>query len=303
MRRLCPSLTDLQAFEMAARHGSFTRAAMELSVTQGAVSKQVKQLEQFVGVELFLRLRHGLILTEAGHSYLSKIQAGLGQIEAATLELISHQGRGGLLRLTCMPTFGARWLIPRLNGFTRARPDINVEFLPHRQGYDFSAPELDAAVRFGEGAWPGSGADYIVGREVVPVGSPRLFARPCTRAEDLLAHPLMHHTSALEGWHDWFSQAGCDTRRARDGARFDQYNLLSQAAAAGFGIALIPRCLIEDELRDGKLAAVIDLPIRARQGYYLCYPEQKARLPILQAFRDWMMEVSLAAEPRPAGAV
>ncbi len=285
---------------MAARHGSFTRAAQELSVTQGAVSKQVKQLEQFVGVELFLRLRHGLVLTEAGQAYLTKIQVGLGQIEAATLELISHQGQGGMLHLTSMPTFGARWLIPRLAGFMRLRPDIHVEFLPHRKGYDFSTPELDAAVRFGEGVWPGSGADYIVGRDVVPVGSPKLFPHPCKAPEELLMHPLMHHTSALEGWTDWFSQVGCDVRRTREGARFDQYNLLSQAAAAGFGIALIPRCLIEDELRDGKLAPVIDLHIRARQGYYLCYPEAKANLPTLQAFRQWLMEESLAAEPRGA---
>ncbi|ALM82286.1 LysR substrate-binding domain-containing protein [Bordetella sp. N] len=298
MRRLCPSLTDLQAFEMAARHGSFTRAAQELSVTQGAVSKQVKQLEQFVGVELFLRLRHGLVLTEAGKVYLDKIQVGLGQIEAATLELISHQGQGGVLHLTSMPTFGARWLIPRLSGFMRLRPEIHLEFMPHRKGYDFSTPELDAAVRFGEGVWPGSGADYIVGRDVVPVGSPKLFPHPCTTPDELLGHPLMHHTSALEGWTDWFTQAGCDSRRTREGARFDQYNLLSQAAAAGFGIALIPRCLIEDELRDGKLATLIDLPIRARQGYYLCYPETKAHQPALQAFRQWLMEESLAAEPR-----
>lgn len=115
----------------------------------------------------------------------------------------------------------------------------------------------------------------------------------------MLAYPLLHHTSALEGWRDWFEQAGCDTRRSLEGARFDQYALLSQAAAAGFGVALIPRCLIEDELRDGKLAVAIQLPIRARMGYYLCYPDQKANLPTLQAFRTWLMEVSRAAEPQP----
>ncbi len=106
-------------------------------------------------------------------------------------------------------------------------------------------------------------------------------------------------SSVEAGWRDWFEQAGCDTRRSLEGARFDQYALLSQAAAAGFGVALIPRCLIEDELRDGKLAVAIQLPIRARMGYYLCYPEQKANLPTLQAFRTWLMEVSRAAEPQP----
>ncbi|CAM3785845.1 transcriptional regulator GcvA [Bordetella tumulicola] len=298
MRRFCPSLTDLQAFEVAARHNSFTRAAQELCVTQGAVSKQVKHLESFLGVELFLRIRQGLVLTEAGRSYLKKIQSGLSQIEAATVELIAHQGQGGTLRLTCMPTFGARWLIPRLTAFMRVRPDIHVEFLPHRQGYDFSSPELDAAVRFGEGIWPGSGADYIVGRDVVPVGSPRLLGKGCENASELLSYPLLHHTSALEGWREWLDEAGCDTRRALEGARFDQYALLSQAAAAGFGIALIPRCLIEDELRDGRLTVALQAPVRARQGYYLCFPEQKANLPIVQAFRTWLAEVSRAAEPR-----
>jgi len=301
MRRFCPSLTDLQAFEVAARHNSFTRAAQELCVTQGAISKQVKHLEEFLGVELFLRLRQGLVLTEAGQSYLKKIQTGLSQIEAATVEVIAHQGKGGTLRLTCMPTFGARWLIPRLTAFMRLRPDIRVEFLPHQQGYDFSSPELDAAVRFGDGIWPGSGADYIVGKEVVPVGSPRLLGGGCTEANELLRYPLLHHTSALEGWREWFEQAGCDPRRAREGARFDQYALLSQAAAAGFGIALIPRCLIEDELRDGKLVVALHTTIRAREGYYLCFPEQKANLPMLQAFRAWLVEVSQEAEPHPIG--
>ncbi|GAB3335673.1 transcriptional regulator GcvA [Bordetella tumulicola] len=267
-------------------------------MTQGAVSKQVKHLESFLGVELFLRIRQGLVLTEAGRSYLKKIQSGLSQIEAATVELIAHQGQGGTLRLTCMPTFGARWLIPRLTAFMRVRPDIHVEFLPHRQGYDFSSPELDAAVRFGEGIWPGSGADYIVGRDVVPVGSPRLLGKGCENASELLSYPLLHHTSALEGWREWLDEAGCDTRRALEGARFDQYALLSQAAAAGFGIALIPRCLIEDELRDGRLTVALQAPVRARQGYYLCFPEQKANLPIVQAFRTWLAEVSRAAEPR-----
>lgn len=267
-------------------------------MTQGAVSKQVKHLESFLGIELFLRIRQGLVLTEAGRSYLKKIQSGLSQIEAATVELIAHQGQGGTLRLTCMPTFGARWLIPRLTAFMRVRPDIHVEFLPHRQGYDFSSPELDAAVRFGEGIWPGSGADYIVGRDVVPVGSPRVLGNGCESASELLGYPLLHHTSALEGWREWLDEAGCDTRRALEGARFDQYALLSQAAAAGFGIALIPRCLIEDELRDGRLTVALQAPVRARQGYYLCFPEQKANLPIVQAFRSWLAEVSRAAEPR-----
>lgn len=292
MRRFCPSLTDLQAFEVTARQGSFTLAARELCVTQGAVSKQIKHLETFLGVQLFLRSRRGLVLTEAGRGYLRRVEAALGQIEAASLALIAHQGKGGTLYLTSLPTFGAKWLIPRLPAFLRRCPDVHIEFLPHRQGYDFSSPDLDAAVRFGNGAWPGSQADYIVGRDVAPVCHPRLAQRGFDSPEDLLRHPLLHHTSTPEAWPDWFNDAGCPTPRSRDGARFDQFSLLAQAAIAGFGIALIPRCLVEDELRDGKLVLALDLPVQAHRGYYLCYPEHKASLPTLQAFRGWLLDVA-----------
>ena len=298
MRRFCPSLTDLQAFEVAARHSSFTRAAQELCVTQGAVSKQVKHLEAFVGVELFLRIRQGLVLTEAGRAYLAKIQAGLGQIEAATVELIAHQAR--------------RHAEPDLYAHIRralADPAPDGLHAP-APGHPRRIPAAPPGLRF---LRPRAGRRRALRRGPVARQRRRLHRGPGHRArvqpqvdtrrlrrpEDLLAYPLLHHTSALDGWRDWFEQAGCDTRRSLEGARFDQYALLSQAAAAGFGVALIPRCLVEDELRDGRLSVAVELPIRARMGYYLCYPEQKASLPTLQAFRAWLMEVSRAAEPRP----
>ena len=289
MRRTSPSLTDLQAFESAARHGSFTHAARELHVTQGAVSKQVKQLGAFVGTRLFTRVRQGLVLTENGRRYLQKIGKGLDLIESATLEVRSHKGLGATLSLTSMPTFGARWLIPRLAGFMHERPDIRVEFLPHKQGYDFSMPELDAAVRFGDGIWPGSDADYLVGREVVAVCHPDLTPAQPARAEDLLRLPLLHHTSAPNAWSEWFVKAGLDSRRAWEGSRFDQYTLIIEAAASGFGVALIPLCLVEQEIQSGKLVIAIDLPILASQGYYLCYPKNRADMPALQAMRMWLL--------------
>ena len=305
MARSHDGLTDmdwdkLKVFHAAAEAGSFTHAGEQLGLSQSAVSRQVSALEQELSVSLFHRHARGLILTEQGDLLFRTAHDVFMQLQAARAKLTDSRERpSGELKVTTSPGLGINWLIPRLTAFMRLRPDIHVEFLPHRQGYDFSTPELDAAVRFGEGIWPGSGADYIVGREILPVCSPRLIPGGCSSPADLLAYPLLHHTSALEGWRDWFEQAGCDTRRSLEGARFDQYALLSQAAAAGFGVALIPRCLIEDELRDGKLAVAIQLPIRARMGYYLCYPEQKANLPTLQAFRTWLMEVSRAAEPQP----
>ncbi|NYT36191.1 LysR family transcriptional regulator [Allopusillimonas soli] len=298
MRRFCPSITDLQAFEVTARQGSFTRAAHEMCITQGAVSKQIKHLETFLGVDLFLRTRGGLVLTHAGHSYLHDVRASLNRIEAASLALIAHQGLGGTLNLTCMPSFAAKWLIPRLPKLRRRYPDLHIGFLPHRMGYDFSSPDVDAAVRFGNGVWPGSRADYIVGKEVVPVCRPNLFKTPPESPEDLLSRPLLHHTTAQQSWPDWFRDAGHDTPHSREGARFDQFTLLTQAAIAGFGTALIPRCLVEEELQDGKLIVPLDVPITAHNGYYLCYPEHKSRLPTLQAFRTWMLDAMEAAPTR-----
>lgn len=290
MRRFCPSISDLHAFEVAARQGSFTRAAQELCVTQGAVSKQIKNLETFLGVTLFSRTRAGLMLTQAGHAYLNDVRAALNKIESASLAIMSHRGHGGTLNITCMPTLGAKWLIPRLPDLRKQFPELQLVFLPYRMGYDFESPEVDAAIRFGTGSWPGSHAEYITGREVVPVCAPGLFAEPVRSAADLLSKPLLHHTSAQHHWPEWFRDAECETPRSADGARYDQYSLLSQAAIAGLGVALIPRCVIEDELNEGKLVIPLNLPITAQDGYYLCYPEHKRNLPALQVFRKWLLE-------------
>lgn len=271
-----------------------------MCVTQGAVSKQVKSLETFLGVNLFLRTRSGLALTQAGHTYLNDIRAGLNRIESASMALMSHRGQGGTLNLTCMPTFSAKWLIPRLPDLRQRYPELQLVFLPYRMGYDFDAPEVDAAIRFGAGAWPDSRADYISGREVVPACAPGLFSTPPQTPAELLAKPLLHHASAQHQWPEWFRDAGHETPRSQDGARYDQYTQVAQAAIAGFGVALIPRCVIEDELAEGKLVTLLDLPISARDGYYLCYPEHKANLPALHVFRAWLLETAQAA-PALAG--
>src|SRR5437868_1417062 len=232
MRRLCPSMTELQAFEAAARHNSFTVAARELHVTQGAVSKQVRSLEAFLGVELFERVRQRLVLTDAGRRYLERIRPSLNEIEAATVELIASQGGGGTLHIASMPTLGAKWLIPRLPQFFEKHPEVKLEFVPHAQGYDFSQPDLDAAIRFGDGVWPGSLADYMTGREVLPVCRPALLAREpggvVRTPAGLLRYPLLHHTTVPEAWSEWLGALGVSTRKGWSGARFDQFSLLTQ---------------------------------------------------------------------------
>ena len=300
MRRFCPSISDLQAFEVAARQGSFTRAAQELCVTQGAVSKQIKSLETFLGVTLFRRTRAGLVLTQAGHAYLNDIRFALNRIEAASLAIMSHQGRGGVLRINCMPTIGAKWLIPRLPALRKTYPDLQLVFLPYRMDYDLDSPDVDAAIRFGTGLWPDIRSDYITGRELVPVCAPDLFTTRPESPADLLSKPLLHHTTASHLWASWFKDAGCEAPGSRNGAHYEQYFLLSQAAIAGIGVALIPRCLVEDELTEGKLVLALDRPFKAQEGYHLCYPEHKTNLPALQVFREWLLEISKDAEVPPA---
>lgn len=294
MRRHCPSLVALQAFEAVAIHGSLTRAAVSLCISQGAVSKQIKQLEAFLTIDLFERVRYGLVLTPAGERYLQEITPALNRIEAATLKATSQPSHDGILRITCMPTLGARWLIPKLPDFMRRYPDIHLEFLPHRYGYDFSAPELDAAIRFGDGVWPDCRADYILGKAVVAVAKPGLLTLPVARPDELASMPLLQHISAPDAWHDWMQAAGAHPDHISTGPSFDQYSLLAEAAIAGLGVALIPACLVEEELRDGKLQRVYDVSILEQQGYYLCYPDDRAQMPELTAFRAWLQECSSA---------
>lgn len=296
VRRLCPSITELQAFEAACRHQSFTQTAQELHCTQGAVSRQIASLEATVGVPLFERTRQRLVLTDAGKTYLQAIQPALAQIESATLQLLSHRGKGGTLNIASFPTFGAKWLIPRLPRFTLAHPEITLNFLPHALGYDFSRPELDASIRFGEGVWPGTICDYVAGREVVAVVAPQVISklrqstgRRDIEPKDLIDIGLLHHNSVPSGWSEWFSALGLNEPDARIGPRFDQFTLIIQAVTAGIGAALVPRCLIDDELHAKRIATPFRKKVSLSQGYYLCAPESKVQLPSLQTFRKWLL--------------
>lgn len=291
VRRLVPSMTELQAFDAACRHQSFTQAAVEMHCTQGAVSRQIASLEATVGVALFERARQRLVLTDAGRSYLAAVRPALSQLEAATVQLLSHGGKGGLLSIATLPTFGAKWLIPRLPKFHAAHPDITLNFLPYVQGYDFSRADLDAALRFGEGAWPGAQSHYIAGREaivIVPAGA-RTKGKRSLLPADLPRIGLLHHVTVPHAWEEWFSVAKVTGINPHVGPRFDQFTLIIQAVTAGIGAAVVPHCLVEDELRSGRVIAPFRQGVTLSQGYYLCVPENKANLPSLHTFRSWLL--------------
>lgn len=289
-RLTVPSLSALAAFEAAARHGSFTRAAEELNLTQGAVSRQVAHLEGALGVSLFERVKKRVSLTAAGAAYAAEVREGLSRLAAATVSTMAFRGAAGVLNLAILPTFGTRWLIPRLPRFIEAHPGITINFATKLVPFDFTREPLDAAIHFGDPVWPGARLHRLMGEEIVPVASPALVTRfGLATAADMLKAPLLQQSTRPRAWANWLEQQGLPPQRALMGPRFEQFAMVSQAAVAGLGLAIVPRFLVEEELRSGALVIPVDRSLVGQEGYYLVYPEEKAGLPAVAAFRDWLL--------------
>ena len=297
MKRLQPPIHLLRAFTTTARFGSVSRACEALNLSQSAVSKQISELEQLTGVLLFERIRQRLTLTPAGVRYEAAVRPVLAQLEAATLELITSGDGGGALHLSTLPTFGAKWLIPRLPGFQRAHPHIELHYVPYAQGYDFQREDLDCAILFGNGSWPGARADYLTGREVVLIAPPGLAAQPPLRqAQDISGFTLLQHVSVPHAWTHWCAAHAVSGVNTLVGPQLDQYHSLIRAVRAGMGLALVPHCLVQDDIAAGLVATPLDDGYRDEMGYYLCYPESRSHLKPLASFRQWLLgEVSKAA--------
>lgn len=291
MRRLCPSLTELQAFEATARHLNFTRAAVELFVTQGAVSRQVANLEDYLGVAVFTRAHQRLELSEAGLTYLPSVRKALNQLETATAHLMSHRGRGGVLNLSVPPSFAMQWLLPRLARFKAEQPDVTLNFVRYTHTHNFSQDqELDAAIQYGEGEWPGAGAVYLTGKNTVPVCAPEFFNKKLAlNADKLVQSTLLQHIEVPYAWQDWCNYFDLKDGNGLVGPRFDQYSLIVKAALSGFGIGLVPACLVEEELASGQLVNPFPKIYEARQGYYLCVKEDRRSTPAVNALRAWLL--------------
>ncbi|AOG22082.1 LysR substrate-binding domain-containing protein [Acidovorax sp. RAC01] len=307
LRRLSPPLHLLRAFSMVTRFGSVSRAAEALHLTQSAVSKQIKELEDWVGVALFERSRKRLALTPAGERYEKAVRAVLAQLEAATLELITSDDGGGALHLSSLPTFAAKWLIPRLPLFQQQHPQVTLHFVPYVHSYDFERPELDCSILFGEGHWPGAHAHYITGNEVALI-APRTRVADWTidTPGDVAHHTLMRHVTVPEAWLRWGEAHGVPGLvDPLAGPQFDQFQTMIRAVMAGMGLALVPRCLVHDEIAAG----LVREPLAHRamgggyvsdMGYWFCYPEGRTQLHALQCFRQWLLQTNgTAADPAP----
>jgi DNA-binding transcriptional LysR family regulator len=287
MNRLQPPLHLLQAFLATARFGSVSRASESLHLTQSAVSKQISELEQITGVLLFERIRRRLALTPAGKRYENALRPVLAQLEAATLDLITSGDGGGALHLSTLPTFGAKWLIPRLPDFQQQHPQIALHFVPYPQGYDFQRADLDCSILFGNGHWPGAVADYITGREVVLIAPPRHAA--LREPADIAGFTLLQHLSVPHAWARWCQAHDVEGVDGMTGPQIDQFHSLIRAVMAGMGLALVPRCLVKDDIAAGLVSAPIDDGYQDEMGYYLCYPESRRHLQPLNQFRDWLL--------------
>ena len=289
-RRLTPSMSLLLAFEASARHESYTRAAAELSLTQSAVSRQVQALEAQLGVSLFRREGRTVVLTDVGRLYLRELGGALAQIRNATLQAVAYGSGMGTLRLALLPTFGATWLLPRLNRFYAANPGVQVHIHSRIQGVDFDAGEIDAAISVGSGDWPELVVHPLLEEDMLVVASPALVAAGEALTADTIARQtLLQVASHPPLWLEWFELHGLDARQMRGGPSFELTSHLIQAVRAGIGVGLVPRLLVEDELRQGHLLSV-GQAIPSRRLYCLTYPPRNARLPSLEAFRRWLLE-------------
>lgn len=300
MARHLPPLTALRAFEAAARHLSFTKAAAELQVTPAAISNQVKALEEHCGLQLFRRLTRAVVLTEAGQSAFPLLRQGFDKLSEAAVRLKSLNA-GGVVTVSVLPFFAAKWLVPRLDHFYQAHPDIDVRIDANMRAVDLARDGVDVCVRLGQGHYPDLNVVKLMDEQAFPVCSPRLLEgeAPLREPGDLRHHTLLHVESDeffFPDWGTWLKAAGVDDIDARRGPRFNQLGLQVQAAVEGHGVALASSVLVTDDVFAGRLVRPFELAIEADLAYYLICQEEAAEQPRIVAFRDWVIDEASASQ-------
>ncbi|MBM3569217.1 MAG: transcriptional regulator GcvA [Alphaproteobacteria bacterium] len=294
MARRLPPLNALRAFEAAARHLSFSRAAEELSVTQSAVSHQIKALEQRLKLALFRRRGRHLALTAEGHAYLPALREAFDRLALAT-DRLTRQRLDGRLNVSVLPSFAATWLLPRLKRFRARHPEIELSIQPELRLVDFARDEVDIAIRIGRGPYPGLDAQKLFGETLFPVCSPALRKGPppIRRPADLARQTLLHD-AGREDWAMWLAAAGVGGIDTARGPEFGNYDLVVLAAVGGQGVAIARSALVEEPLREGRLVRLFEPAIPGVFHYWVvCRPEDTAR-PRIAAFRRWLTEEAAA---------
>jgi LysR family transcriptional regulator, glycine cleavage system transcriptional activator len=293
-RRL-PSLNALRAFWAAARHRSFAAAADELHVTASAVSLQIRQLEEELDFKLFERTPKGLVLTPQGVRLLPGITQAFEHLKGTIAAIDDGAAGTGSLSLSVAPSFATKWLLPRLGGFLERNPDIQVDVKANIELTDFAKDEVDLAIRYGSGNYPGLSVELLLEDRMFPVCSPELLMRYGQRnpARVFNEAPLLHDVSvdrdpAVPSWKMWLKAGGLEDIDWRKGPRFNQTALALDAALAGLGIALAPAALVATDLAAGRLVRLANEEWKGDFAYYLVHPADKAELPSLQRFKSWL---------------
>ncbi|MFC5309801.1 transcriptional regulator GcvA [Azospirillum rugosum] len=288
-RRL-PSLNGIRSFVAAARHLSFTAAARELNVTQGAVSRSVQALEAELGVPLFRREGRAIALTPAGAVFYPQVADALGRIAAAS-QSVRRLEEGGVLSISLLPTFALRWLVPRLHRFQHAHPDILVDVSTSEHTVDFVAEPIDLALRYGFGPWPGAEATLFMREEMGIFCAPALPRQaPLVSPADLPAHRLLVHTTRPEAWPDFFAAHGMAPPDTGQSPGFEHFFMITEAAALGMGVALLPVFLVRDELASGRLVQPFPHTLRPAKAYYLLHGPGRGRSRKIALFMDWLLQ-------------
>jgi len=278
----------LMAYDAAARAGSFTVAAHELHVTQGAVSRQISALENQLGIELFDRHHKPLQLTSVGKVYAQEVSAALQSIRDASLAAITKP-RTGVLNLAILPTFGTRWLIPRFPSFLEQNPDITVSFVTKLSPFDFATENIHVAIHYGIPDWPGTTNTFLMGEMSVPICAPTLLSdHAVDNIGDIAKLPLLHLASRPDAWQTWFQTNDADVA-VEPGLIFEQFSTIAQAAVAGLGVGLLPKFLIGRELSQGELEIIMDFPLKSDYGYFLISPSNLSDFEPVVVFRDWIL--------------
>lgn len=293
MPRRLPPLTSLRAFEAAGRHLSFTKAAAELTVTQAAISHQVKALEEHLDVPLFLRLHRQLELTRAGKILLPVVRDAFSRIGDSVAKL-KQEAVSGSLTVRLAPSFAAKWLSPRLDDFRRKHPQINLSLTLANEPADFRRQSIDIAVTYGKGDWRGVVAERILSIDFFPVCSPALLQddKPLSEPDDLKNFILLHDTD-YESWSNWLKLAGAENVDAQRGTVVDDTNVLIQAAIDGLGVALGSTQFVADQIESGKLVRPFDTTLHNDYAYYVVCPRQHLKRTEVAQFKSWLMEQTL----------
>jgi LysR family glycine cleavage system transcriptional activator len=303
MSRKLPPLNALRAFEAAARHLSFTAAASELHVTQAAISHQIRMLEERLGLTLFRRSGRGVLLTDTAQAYLPEVSAAFDRLAAATHRL-KAQDASGVLSATVLPSFAAKWLLPRLGRLRLAHPEIDLRISSSPDLVDLSRGEFDFGIRAGSGDYPGMRSDFISKEGFFPVCSPALLAGAAhpLRAPSDLRHFTLLHTEPRDLWRIWFSLVGVTDIDSTRGPGFSDSSMVIWAAIEGQGVAVASAALTAGDLAAGRLVRLFDQSVPATYSYWLVCPEATADRPKIAAFRDWLLAEARQAEETPATA-